>query len=172
MSAGNFGVIAGHRLLAPVSADACGEVFRVAWQGSAPQGSGQQRLLRVLRLDANAIGFAEHLAVQGQALQAVVHPGLAGVLNFGIDAGRAWLASRLVEGQTLAPGERRPDAEALAIAGATAAALDYAHRHRLVHGDLAPSQILVSAGGPVNGTVLLNLGVIPIVGRTVPNPLC
>ncbi|MGV9672035.1 protein kinase domain-containing protein [Gordonia sp. NPDC003504] len=168
MNASTGGTVGGYRLVAPIRADALGQMF-IADHSAPPR----REVLRILTLDTRTPEAPSQFAHRARAMQGVIHPGLAGVLQFGVDAGREWLTSRYVDGHLLT-GDRRPDAQALAIADLIADALDHAHRRHLVHGDLAPNQILlasdVAAGAP-GSAVLLDLGVIGLTGRPTLDPL-
>ncbi|MEP9414228.1 protein kinase [Gordonia sp. VNQ95] len=168
MNASTGGTVGGYRLVAPIRADALGQVF-IADHSAPPR----REVLRILAIDTRTPEAPSQFAHRARAMQGVIHPGLAGVLQFGVDAGRAWLTSRYVDGHLLT-GDRRTDAQALAIADLIADALDHAHRRHLVHGDLAPNQILlasdVAAGSP-GSAVLLDLGVIGLTGRPTLDPL-
>lgn len=79
------------------------------------------------------------------------HPNIVTVLDFGEDQGIPYLVMEYVEGETLLArlGEPMTLSEALSIAGQVAAALDYAHRHGVVHRDVKPSNILLAEEGCV-----------------------
>src|SRR5581483_82846 len=65
-------------------------------------------------------------------------------------AGQLYIAMRYVEGaelKQLLDAGPLPKKEAVAIAGQIAAALDAAHERGLVHRDVKPSNVLVSADG-------------------------
>ena len=72
--------------------------------------------------------------------------------DIGNDNGVHWIASELIDGETLRrliePGPMRPQ-KAIDIATQVAAGLAAAHAAGLVHRDLKPENIMVTSGGQV-----------------------
>ncbi|RPA63580.1 serine/threonine protein kinase [Gordonia oryzae] len=161
-------MVAGYHLSGPVRTDALGQVYIADRLGSG------RVLMRLLAVDPNAVGFRSSFSAQAHAVQGLVHPGLGGLLQYGEESGRTWFTSRFVDGHLLT-ADRRADSDALAIAGQVADVLDHAHRRGIVHGDLAPGEILLpGAAGPdpTDGTVaILDVGTLALSGRPVLNPL-
>jgi formylglycine-generating enzyme required for sulfatase activity/serine/threonine protein kinase len=92
------------------------------------------------------------------------HPGLCAVFDVGREQGRAWMAMRYVEGETvskkIAARLGRPgDADAIAgwvkIVEDTARAVHAAHEVGVVHRDLKPSNVVVGKDG---APVVLDFG--------------
>ena len=79
------------------------------------------------------------------------HPHILTVLDSGDAAGQLWYTMPYVEGETLRARLRRegrlPIHEAVRITREAAAALDYAHRHGVIHRDVKPENILLTADG-------------------------
>ncbi|KUL24943.1 LamG-like jellyroll fold domain-containing protein [Actinoplanes awajinensis] len=79
------------------------------------------------------------------------HPGIVGVRSGGVTAtGRAWLATDLVRGGTLADALRSgpfPPERALALAAVLADALAWAHATPVTHGRLDADHVLLAADG-------------------------
>src|SRR6185312_13926945 len=82
----------------------------------------------------------------------VVHPHVVAMF----DCGSAWLAMQLVDGGTLGTLSSRDDQ--LTALAHVADALDFAHRQGIVHADVKPSNILVSAEFQRLGAVLIDFG--------------
>jgi serine/threonine protein kinase len=95
------------------------------------------------------------------------HPSLAPVLGAGYKGGRAYCATALVEGETLAEHLRRgplEPARALAILGEVAAALELAGPKGLVHRDLRPAAVAL-VGGEHTHAILIDFGISWAPGR-------
>jgi WD40 repeat protein len=111
---------------------------------------GRTVALKVLRAGGGADG--EPLR-EGRTLAALAHPAIAAVHEFAwLDDGRPALVLELVEGRDLAAmleAGPLPVAEALRLGVEIACALAYAHSRGVVHGDLAPANAVLTAGGAV-----------------------
>ena len=79
------------------------------------------------------------------------HPHILTVLDSGESAGQLWFTMPLVEGESLRARlvrERQlPLDDALRITREVASALDYAHRHDVIHRDVKPENVLLTAEG-------------------------
>ena len=79
------------------------------------------------------------------------HPHILTVHDSGDDAGRLWFVMPYVDGESLRDRlvreKQLPVEEALRIAREAAGALDYAHRHGVVHRDVKPENILLADDG-------------------------
>ena len=109
-------------------------------------------------------GLAERFAQERQILAELKHPNIPPLLDGGeTDDGMPWFAAEYVEGQTLldyaqhraAPLDIRID-----LLLRVAEALAYAHRQRVVHRDIKPGNILVTADGAVK---LLDFGIAKLL---------
>jgi serine/threonine protein kinase len=110
---------------------------------------GRQVALKVLspQLSGDA-DFRERFRREGKNVAALDHPNIVPIYDSGEYNGRLYLAMRLVVGSTL--GERMLEAglsaaETMAILRPIANALDVAHAARLVHRDVKPQNILLTA---------------------------
>ena len=97
---------------------------------------------------------------EARAAGALSHANIATIYDVGEADGIAYIAMELVEGQPLdvamAQG-RMPYERVLELGRQLASALGYAHRHGVVHRDVKPSNILLSADGKT--VKLLDFGV-------------
>jgi len=81
---------------------------------------------------------------------ALDHPAIPRIYDLGSDEQFRYVAMQLVEGPSLEARLRKgplPPEEAVGITWEVAAALDTAHEAGLIHGDLKPSDIVMTPGG-------------------------
>ena len=123
--------------------------------------------------DAGAVTAAsERVRREARAAASLRHPNVACVYDYGHQEGLAFLVMELLDGETLAASLRRrgglePE-EAARVAAGVAGALDAAHRAGIVHRDVKPGNIMVTASGEVK---LLDFGIAAISGqRSPPGP--
>ncbi len=111
------------------------------------------RALKLIDRDAVDAVARERLRAEFRALALLTHPSVVGVHDFGTDAtsGRPFLVMDVVEGRPFAAAAQGQPLEWILTAfAATLEAVDFLHRHNLLHRDLKSENVLV-AGGP-NGT--------------------
>jgi serine/threonine-protein kinase len=106
---------------------------------------------------------------QAASLTHLRHPYLIPVLDFGLYGDYAYLVMNYVPNghlrQRYPRGTRVPMATVLSFVHQIAQALDYLHRHNLVHRDVKPHNMLVSAN---NEILLSDLGITIISPSLVP----
>ncbi|MCM8749063.1 protein kinase [Thermomicrobiaceae bacterium CFH 74404] len=100
--------------------------------------------------------FLRRFEREAQSAARLAHPNIVNVYDVGHDNGVHYIVMEYVRGQTLkhlilrqAPFRVE---EAAYVVSQVAAALDYAHRHGLVHRDIKPQNILVDEQGTVKVT--------------------
>jgi tRNA A-37 threonylcarbamoyl transferase component Bud32 len=106
--------------------------------------------------------------------QAVAHPNVVRFHDLDCDRGTWFIVMELLTGETLGRALRRAgpaglaQAEALRVAIAVGEALEHAHAHGVIHGDVKPANVFLTESGEVR---LLDFGVAPESGSTAaPGP--
>ncbi|HSV68101.1 MAG TPA: Stk1 family PASTA domain-containing Ser/Thr kinase [Mycobacteriales bacterium] len=117
-----------------------------------------QRLDRVVAIKvmapalAESPAFVEKFTREARSVARLSHPNVVSVYDQGADAGHVFLVMELVRGHTLRdllrPGSLAP-ALALSVMESVLSALAAAHRAGLVHRDVKPENVLISADGAV-----------------------
>jgi serine/threonine-protein kinase len=109
-------------------------------------------------------GFRERFERESRVAAAIDHPNVIPVYAAGEEGGHLYLVMRYVKGidlQALLARERRlPAGRVAAIAGQIGAALDAAHAVGLVHRDVKPANVLLSA----EHAYLADFGLSQVVG--------
>ncbi len=117
---------------------------------------GRTVALKVLPASRSTDARAQsRLLEEARAASSLEHPHIGtildvGTLDGGVGADRMYIAMMYYDGETLADRLARspvPMAESLRIGHQLASALDAAHRAGLVHRDVKPSNVLLTAGG-------------------------
>src|SRR5947209_19819265 len=129
-----------------------GEVFR-----ARDQVLGRTVAVKVLPQELAARpGFVERFRAEAQAAARLSHPNAVQVHDWGSSEGSYFMVMEYVRGRTLrevlaARGRLRP-AQAAAVLGQLLAALEAAHASALVHRDVKPENVLLTAAGDVKVT--------------------
>ena len=111
--------------------------------------------------------FLARFPAEMLALQRLDHPNVAKYYDSGTHGGLAYFAAELVEGDdagTLLGQGRRPWREVLAVAVQAARALKHGHNRNLLHRDLKPAHLMLTADGTLK---LLGFGLARIVPPTL-----
>jgi eukaryotic-like serine/threonine-protein kinase len=111
--------------------------------------------LKILRpelvsLEESSDGLKQRFHQEAVATGRLRHPAIIAVHDVGEAEGRPFIVMEYIEGGTLADllldGQPLPLVDAVEIVVQVCAALDYAHRHGVVHRDIKPRNILVGPG--------------------------
>ncbi len=138
-----------YRIVAKLGEGAMGAVYR-----AERQSTNRVVALKVLsRKVAQRPGFIQRFHREVRAMGRLTHPNIVRYLAAGEANGLIYLAMELVDGGNLAERVKRAGrldvADAMAVGVATARALEYAHQNQIVHRDVKPDNLLLTADGRV-----------------------
>ncbi len=110
--------------------------------------------VKVLRPElASDRRFPARLRREARTVAGLAHPGIVAVHDFGEDGERVFIVMELVAGKTLADLRRDEGllspARAARIGMGAAQALSHAHARGVVHRDISPTNVMVTASGDV-----------------------
>jgi serine/threonine protein kinase len=147
----------GYRLLDRLGAGGMGEVWRA-------RHVGLDRLVAIKRMRGNHPESSDRLVREARALARIRHPSIVQVFDVLVDDDAApYLVMELLQGSDLArviaDGRGLPETRAVHLMLGVLSGLDATHRHGIVHGDVKPDNILLSADDTgVERAVLLDFG--------------
>ncbi len=112
------------------------------------------KVIRKNELEAQeSAAILERFKREARAAGSLQHPNVVAIYEYGEDAEQAWIVMELVSGRTLRDHLRdgwRPDGKQLPeILAQLLEALDYSHGRGVVHRDVKPGNVLISASGEV-----------------------
>lgn len=150
------------RITGELGAGGMGRVFLA----ERADGAYEQRVaLKVVRGEFTSDAALARFLVERRILARLDHPGIAGLIDGGVDAhGRPWFAMRHVDGVPLpqwCATRRAGVRERIRLMLAICDAVSHAHRQLVVHCDLKPSNVLVDGSGQPQ---LLDFGIARLIG--------
>jgi serine/threonine protein kinase/tetratricopeptide (TPR) repeat protein len=101
---------------------------------------------------ANNLAVSERLRREARLASSLNHPNICTIYEVGEDTGEVFIAMEYVAGRPLSESIRAeglPLETTLRYGRQLASALAHAHDHGVVHGDLKPSNIIVTPGGDI-----------------------
>ena len=140
--------LGGYELISHLGTGGVGEVYK-----ALDTRLGREVAIKVLRPDLAS--DPDHLARferEARLLASLSHPNIAGIHGLEESGGTPYLVLELVEGETLSQRLGRgplPVREALEIGGQIAAAIEAAHERGVVHRDLKPGNVMITASRAV-----------------------
>lgn len=119
--------------------------------------------IKVLRPELAAVIGAERFLREIKTIATLQHPHILGLIDSGETNGTAFYVMPYVEGESLRDRLNRetqlPIADAVRIATEVSSALDYAHRHGVIHRDVKPENILLHDGAALVADFGISLAV-------------
>jgi len=154
------GTVGTYRLLRELGSGGMGAV----WLAERSDGSLKRQVALKLPHLSWAPGLVARFEREREILSGLEHANIARLYDAGVDeGGRPYMALEYVEGQTIDAYCRQrslPVAERLSLLLQVAEAVAYAHGRLVLHRDLKPGNILVTAGGHVR---LLDFGIAKLM---------
>ena len=154
-----------YRVIQPLGSGAMGDVYLA----DDPR-LGRKLALKILH-GTSSQGFppVARFAQEARAASALNHPNIATVYDVGRADGRYYIATELVDGQTLRSrlSAALPAVEAVNIAMQMASALQAAHRSGIVHRDIKPENVMLRRDGVVK---IVDFGLAKFVASEARDP--
>ncbi|MGW0178876.1 protein kinase domain-containing protein [Nocardia sp. NPDC003345] len=138
---------AGYRIIRPIGSGGMGSVY-LAQHPRLPRHDAVKVLDETLAADAE---FRARFEREAELAARLEHPNIVSIYDRGEENGRLWISMRFVDGVDASALVARgpaalPPSRAVEIVNQAARGLDTAHRRGLLHRDVKPANILVSAG--------------------------
>ncbi len=150
------------RVLDRIGEGGMGEVLKVVRDDAGFQQYGALKMVRAGYADGD---FTRRFVQERQILARLNHPGIAGLLDGGVEDERHFLVMEFIEGEAI---DRYCDRNRLRVEARidlfveVARAVAHAHRQLIVHRDLKPSNVLVRSDGRVK---LLDFGIAKVIAH-------
>ena len=111
--------------------------------------------------------FVDRFLEEARVVARLKHPNIVTIYDFGRYEDRPFLVMEFIEGEQLSDLVHRhgalPPAQVAALVTQVASALDYAHRHGMIHRDIKPQNILL---GPDGHATLTDFGLAKVLEST------
>ena len=132
---------------------------------------GRKVALKLLKPQLAAVVGAERFLVEIKTTANLQHPHILPLFDSGEVDGLLYYIMPFIDGESLSDKLKRETQlsvkEALGITEALAGALDYAHRHGVVHRDIKPGNILLQEGQPLVADFGIALAVTVAAGDRI-----
>jgi serine/threonine protein kinase len=155
-SSPSYPVLGKYELLAKLGEGGCGAVYKARHRHT-----GQVVAVKTLPPGlANDPVYKQRLHQEFRAARLLDHPHIVRALEYEDAGATPFLVMEFVEGESLGDRLERgrlPEAEALRLIAQVCAGLHEAHRHGLIHRDIKPDNILITAQGEAK---LIDLGLV------------
>ena len=159
--------VGAYRLVSPLGQGGMGTVWLAERADGRFEGRVAVKLLNLSLLGARASRAEERFKREGSLLARLTHPNIARLIDAGVSPdGQPYLVLEYIDG---VPIDRYCDARALDIAARlrlfldVLAAVAHAHANLVVHRDVKPSNVLVSADGADGHVKLLDFGIAKLL---------
>ena len=153
--------ISQYRIVARVGSGGMGEVFRAV---RADEVYEKLVALKLISTGRHATSFVNRFKTERQILASLDHPNIARLFDGGTtEDGFPYLVMEYIEGEPITAycdHHRLPIAERLKLLLQVCSAVQYAHQHLIIHRDIKPDNILVTAEGVAK---LMDFGIAKIL---------
>jgi eukaryotic-like serine/threonine-protein kinase len=142
-----------YRLIEPLGQGGTATV----WRGR------DERLARTVAVKVVAgKGSGRSAQEEARALARLAHPCVAGIFDYGVHRGSAYLVLELVDGPSLAEVDGMPRPAVIAAGAQIADALAAAHARGIVHRDVTPANVMLTR----DGIKLIDFGISALSGNS------
>jgi serine/threonine protein kinase len=156
-----------YRLRRLVGAGGMGLVY----EAEAPEGRPAPVALKLIRAGIDTAALLARFEAERRALALLRHPNVAGVLDAGVTAdGRSYFVMEYVPGPPITEycdGERLSIGGRLALFAEVCSALQHAHETGIIHRDVKPSNVLVTAAGGRAVPKVIDFGIAKLTRKAV-----
>ncbi len=154
--------VGAYRILEQIGAGGMGEVYRAI---RADDQYRQEVALKVIRAGQDSASVTTRFKNERQILASLEHPNIARLLDGGTaEDGTPYLVMELIEGQPITEycdSRRLSIPDRLKLFMQVCAAVQYAHQRLIIHRDIKPGNILVTADSTPK---LLDFGIAKVLG--------